>query len=95
MSGGECQRVAIARALANKPQVLLADEPTASLNIEFKQEVLQGLLDLGRTEGATVVMVTHDVNLIEPERRIRRIGIVSPKSREVEEQSAALGGALS
>jgi ABC-type lipoprotein export system ATPase subunit len=67
MSGGECQRVAIARALANKPKVLLADEPTASLNVEFKLQVLNDLLELSRAEHATVVMVTHDVGLIEPE----------------------------
>lgn len=67
MSGGECQRVAIARALANKPKVLLADEPTASLNGELKQQVLHDLMEISRTEGATVIMVTHDVNLIEPE----------------------------
>ncbi|HXO73536.1 MAG TPA: ABC transporter ATP-binding protein [Bradyrhizobium sp.] len=67
MSGGECQRVAIARALANKPKVLLADEPTASLNVEFKQQVIEDLLQLSRSEHATVVMVTHDVGLIEPQ----------------------------
>jgi ABC-type lipoprotein export system ATPase subunit len=67
MSGGECQRVAIARALANKPKVLLADEPTASLNVEFKKQVIEDLLQLSRSEHATVVMVTHDVALIEPE----------------------------
>lgn len=66
MSGGECQRVAIARALANKPKVLLADEPTASLNVEFKQQVLNDLLQLSRAERATVIMVTHDESLIEP-----------------------------
>lgn len=67
LSGGECQRVAIARALANRPRVLLADEPTASLNGELKQRVLEDLLHMSRSEGATVVMVTHDVGLIEPE----------------------------
>lgn len=67
MSGGECQRVAIARALANKPKVLLADEPTASLNAKLKQQVLDDLIGISRIEGATVIMVTHDVDLIEPE----------------------------
>jgi ABC-type lipoprotein export system ATPase subunit len=67
MSGGECQRVAIARALANWPKVLLADEPTASLNGELKQRVVDDLLRMSRDEGVTVVMVTHDIGLIEPE----------------------------
>jgi ABC-type lipoprotein export system ATPase subunit len=47
--------------------VLLADEPTASLNGELKQQVLEDLTKMSRMEGATVIMVTHDVNLIEPE----------------------------
>jgi putative ABC transport system ATP-binding protein len=66
MSGGECQRVAIARALANKPKVLLADEPTASLNLDLKRQVIKDLREISRSERATVVMVTHDVGLIEP-----------------------------
>jgi lipoprotein-releasing system ATP-binding protein len=65
LSGGECQRVAIARALANRPKVLLADEPTASLNRELKRQVLEDLLRLSREEQTTVIMVTHDIDLIE------------------------------
>jgi ABC-type glutathione transport system ATPase component len=89
MSGGECHRVAIARALANKPKVLLADEPTASLNGELKQQVLRDLLGISRMEGATVLMVTHDVNLIEPEPGHllidRRIDIEHLPNRNCEE----------
>jgi lipoprotein-releasing system ATP-binding protein len=71
MSGGEKQRVAIARALAMKPDVLLADEPTGSLNPAFKEEVFQSLLSLSKHEGATVVMVTHDHNLIKDDSGYR------------------------
>lgn len=71
MSGGEKQRVAIARALAMKPDVLLADEPTGSLNPAFKEDVFQSLLALSKDEGATVVMVTHDHNLIKNENGYR------------------------
>jgi lipoprotein-releasing system ATP-binding protein len=92
MSGGQCQRVAIARALANKPEVLLADEPTASLDFKFKQEVLDGLLELSSKEGATVVMVTHEVNLIAPVPRIRRIDVETLKGTTDQQQPAALGG---
>lgn len=66
LSGGECQRVAIARALANRPKVLLADEPTASLNPELKLRVLEDLLRLSREDKTTVLMATHEHKLIEP-----------------------------
>jgi putative ABC transport system ATP-binding protein len=60
LSLGECQRVAIARALANEPAVLLADEPTASLDAENGQAVLQLLSRLTHDRGVTLVIVTHD-----------------------------------
>ncbi|MCB0978260.1 MAG: ABC transporter ATP-binding protein [Acidimicrobiales bacterium] len=60
MSGGERQRVAIARALANEPSILLADEPTGSLDSHSVDRVLNVLDDLRRERPVTIVMVTHD-----------------------------------
>jgi len=60
LSGGERQRVAIARALANSPAVLLADEPTGSLDPASVDRVMETFTRLHREEGSTIVMVTHD-----------------------------------
>jgi putative ABC transport system ATP-binding protein len=60
LSGGEQQRVAIARALANRPAVLLCDEPTGNLDVEMGVQVLQVIRDLNKNEGATVILVTHN-----------------------------------
>jgi len=70
LSGGEQQRVAIARALANKPSVILADEPTGDLDTKTGMEVVQVLYDTSKKENATVVVVTHDPMITEKANRI-------------------------
>eukprot|EP00010_Vexillifera_abyssalis_P005876 CAMPEP_0201555988 /NCGR_PEP_ID=MMETSP0173_2-20130828/52575_1 /ASSEMBLY_ACC=CAM_ASM_000268 /TAXON_ID=218659 /ORGANISM="Vexillifera sp., Strain DIVA3 564/2" /LENGTH=378 /DNA_ID=CAMNT_0047968039 /DNA_START=134 /DNA_END=1266 /DNA_ORIENTATION=- len=63
LSGGEQQRVTIARAIANQPDILLLDEPTGDLDTVNSAIVMDLLLDLRKTEGITLVMVTHDVGM--------------------------------
>lgn len=70
LSGGERQRVAIARALTNDPAILLADEPTASLDRATADRLIDVLADLGRTAGRTLIAVTHDAALIERMDRV-------------------------
>ena len=63
MSGGEQQRVAIARAIANKPKILLADEPTGNLDPNTSGNVFQSLFDLTRLEGVSALVATHNMSL--------------------------------
>ena len=63
LSGGERQRVAIARALAQTPEILLLDEPTAHLDLNYQLSLLDLIWKLNRTEGLTVLVVLHDLNL--------------------------------
>jgi ABC-type lipoprotein export system ATPase subunit len=63
LSGGETQRVAMARAVAHLPKILLADEPTASLDTETGGQVVQLMRELGQEHGCTIVMATHDVEI--------------------------------
>jgi lipoprotein-releasing system ATP-binding protein len=63
LSGGERQRTALCRALMNKPKILLADEPTGSLDEQTSSTVFELLLDIVATEGVTMVMATHDREL--------------------------------
>jgi len=60
LSGGEQQRVAIARALANRPRIILADEPTGDLDTQTGSEVVRIMYEVARQEHAAVVVVTHD-----------------------------------
>jgi len=63
LSGGEQQRVAIARAFASEPKILFADEPTGNLDEENGKTIIQLLFDLNRSQGTTLIMVTHDNTL--------------------------------
>ncbi|WOV87507.1 ATP-binding cassette domain-containing protein [Sporosarcina oncorhynchi] len=65
LSGGQKQRVAIARALANNPQVLLCDEPTSSLDPNTTAEILGVLRDVNKTFGVTIVIVSHEMEVIK------------------------------
>ncbi len=73
LSGGERQRVAIARAIVNKPDLILADEPTGNLDAQNAQEVFSIFSHLVKTEHVAVVMVTHDQNLASKCDRIYKM----------------------
>lgn len=70
LSGGQKQRVAIARALAGRPRIILADEPTASLDRTTGREVVNRIHDLAKSEGCAVILVTHDNRILDVADRI-------------------------
>lgn len=73
MSGGECQRVAIARAVVKKPEIVLADEPTANLDAENSHHILKTMEQISRNLGTSFVFATHDEKVIGYLRRIIRL----------------------
>jgi putative ABC transport system ATP-binding protein len=73
LSGGEQQRVGLARAFANRPKILMADEPTGNLDADTGGTVIDLMVKLNREEGTTLVLVTHDVELASKAHRIVRL----------------------
>ncbi|MCL2155961.1 MAG: ABC transporter ATP-binding protein [Leptospirales bacterium] len=65
MSGGECQRVAVARAIVGEPDLILADEPTGSLDSKNSMTLLEILFGLCKDKGSTIVIVTHDIGIAD------------------------------
>lgn len=73
LSGGEQQRVAIARALIKNPDIILADEPTGSLDSEAGANILSILKEINKTREVTILLVTHDINVASSAERIIKI----------------------
>jgi putative ABC transport system ATP-binding protein len=86
LSGGEQQRVAIARAFVNAPRILFADEPTGNLDAATGARIVELLESLNRESGATIVLVTHDLNLAARAQRVIRLadGIVVEDTEQAE-----------
>jgi len=79
MSGGEMQRAAVARALLTQPRVLLADEPTGNLDAATGGEIVKLLREINRDDGVTIVMVTHNLEIVSATDRVVRMvnGVVT------------------
>ena len=90
LSGGQKQRVGIARALANHPKMILADEPTASLDKESGRNVVNLIQELCREQGASVVMVTHDNRILDVAERILHL-----EDGQIQTMSAAVASSTS
>jgi len=87
LSGGQRQRVAIARALVTDPVLVLADEPTANLDSETGEHIVELMKTINRTDGTTFVFSTHDAHIVEQARRVIRLKdglIIGDECKEIE-----------
>lgn len=82
LSGGQQQRVAIARALVNQPAIIMADEPTGNLDTKTGEEVMEMLLNLNHDTGTTLIIVSHDPEIVHLAERIIYIRDGRVESRE-------------
>jgi putative ABC transport system ATP-binding protein len=73
LSGGEQQRVAIARALASQPSIILADEPAGNLDTQTSATIIDQLRNVSRSQGTTVILVTHDQSIADQADRVLRL----------------------
>ncbi len=91
LSGGQQQRVAIARALVNHPPLLFADEPTGNLDSHTSEEILRMFIELNKTDGITIIMVTHDADVAKHAQRIIHIhdGVIVDGSGQPDAHPAA------
>lgn len=83
LSGGERQRVAIARALANSPPIILADEPTGSLDSKNGEQIMELLTQIWKTDGTTLIIITHDMSVAKRAQHILYMcdGEISEKTK--------------
>jgi lipoprotein-releasing system ATP-binding protein len=94
LSGGEMQRAAIARALINRPRILLADEPTGNLDADKGQEIVRLLRDLNRQERLTIIMVTHNMEIVSTTDRVVRLTkgrVEQPANSAIRNPLSAIG----